>query len=99
MLEAGSNSDRLSKIYGNKITLPSSELASQSKSKVQNLNSGLLDPPGGIDEDSCEELRYEDCSSDDESSNDIEIMDIGSTSVVLRSLHRNVHKSPGSNWD
>ena len=66
---------------------------------MQNPNSGLLDPPGGIDENSCEELRYEDCSSDDESSNDIEIMDIGSTSVVLRSLHRNVHKSPGSNWD
>ena len=95
----GVNSDRLNKSYRNKMAFSSSEPTSQSKPKVQNLIPGLLDPPGGTDEDSSEELRYEDCISDDESSSNIEVLDIGSTSVVLRSLHRNIQKSPGFNWD
>ena len=71
MVEASTTSVGLDRSYRNKMALYSSEPASQSKPKVQNLNSGLLDPPGGIDEDSCEELRYEDCISDDESSSDV----------------------------
>ena len=76
-----------------------SEPASQSEPKMQNLIRGLSDPSGGINEDSGQELRYEDCISDDESSSNIKVLDTESTSVVLRSLHRNVHKSPGYNWD
>ena len=71
MLEAGTTSVGLNRSYRNNMALYSSEPASQSKPRMQNPNSGLLDPPGGIEEDSCEELRYEDCISDDESSSDV----------------------------
>ena len=99
VLEEDITSVGLDKLYRNKLAFFPSEPASQSKPKKQNLIFGPLDPLGGIDEDSREELRCEDCISDDESSSNIQVLDIGSTSVVLRSLHRNVHKSPGFNWD
>ena len=86
-------------MYRNSKTFYPSEPTSQSKPKKQNPISGLLNPLGGINEDSSDELRYEDCISDDESSNKDQVRNIKSTSVVLRSLHRYVHKSPGYNWD
>ena len=97
--EEDTTSVGLDRPYRNKLAFFPSEPASQSKPKKQNLIFGLSDPPGGIDEDSREELRCEDCISDDESSSNIQVLDIESTSVVLRSLHRNIHKSPGFNWD
>ena len=89
----------LDRPYRNKLAFFPSEPASQSKPKKQNLILGLSHSLGGIDEDSSKGLRCVDCISDDESSSNIQVLDIESTSVVLRSLHRNVHKSPGFNWD
>ena len=51
---------------------------------------GLSDPPGGIDEETAEELRYEDCISDNESYDSVHVMDIEATSVVLQSLYRDM---------
>ena len=86
-------------MYRNSKTFYPSDPTSQSKPTCRIPFSGLLNPLGGINEDSSDELRYEDCISDDESSSKDQVRNIKSTSVVLRSLHRNVHKSPGSNWD
>ena len=93
-----STSNGLSKLYSNDITSYPSELASQSKPEAQSLIVGSVDSTGGIISDSDGELRYEECISDDEPS-DIPVMDIESTSVILRSLRLNVHTSPGHNWD
>ena len=88
--EEDTTSVGLNRSYRNKLTFFPSEPASWSEPKKQNLILGLSDPSGGIKED---------CISDDRSSSNIQVLDIVSTSVVLRSLHRNVHKSPGYNWD
>ena len=93
-----STSNGLSKLYSNDITSYPSELASQSKPETQSLIVGSVDSTGGKIIDSDGELRYEECISDDEPS-DIPIMDIESTSVILRSLRLNVHTSPSHNWD
>ena len=91
MSEEGATSVGLNRSYRNKLTFFPSEPASWSEPKMRNLILGLSDPLGGMNEDSSEELGHEDCISDDESSSNIEVLDIGSTSVVLRSLHRNIH--------
>ena len=74
----------LNRSYRNKLTFFPSEPASCSEPKMQNLIRGLSDPSGGINEDSSEELRYEDCISDDGSSSNTKVLDTESTSVVLR---------------
>ena len=51
---------------------------------------GLSDPPGGIDEETAEELRYEDCISDNESYDSNHVMDIELTNVMLQSLYRDM---------
>ena len=90
--EEDTTSVGLNRSYRNKLTFFPAEPASWSEPKMQNLIFGLSDPPGGINEDSSEELRHEDCISDDESSSNTKVLDTESTSVVLRSLHRNVHR-------
>ena len=71
MLEASTTSVGLNRSYRNSKTFYPSEPASQSEPKMQNLISGLLNPPGGINEDSSEKLRCEDFISDKESSNNV----------------------------
>ena len=90
-LEEDTTSVGLNRSYRNNLTFFYSEPASRSEPKMQNLIRGLSDPSGGINEDSGQELRYEDCISDDGSSSNIKVLDTESTSVVLRSLHSNVH--------
>ena len=90
--EEDTTSVGLNRSYRNKLTFFPSEPASRSEPKIQNLIRGLSNPSGGINEDSGKELRYEDCISDDESSSNSKVLDTESTSVVLRSLHRNVHR-------
>ena len=89
--EEDTTSVGLDRPYRNKLTFFPSEPASWSEPRMQNLILGSSDPSGGIDEDSSKELRHGDCISDDESSSNIKVLDTESTSVVLRSLHRNVH--------
>ena len=57
----------LNRSYRNKMVFFPSEPTSQSKPKMRNLIARSLDPPGGIDEETAEELRYEDCIGDNES--------------------------------
>ena len=92
MPEEDTTSVGLNRSYRNKLTFFPAEPASWSEPKMQNLILGLSDPLGGINEDSSEELGYDDCISDDKSFRNIKVLDIESTSVVLRSLHRNVHR-------
>ena len=66
------------------------EPSSQSKPKMQNLISGLLDPPSSIDEEIGEELRYEDYISENEPYDDIQTMEIESTSTMSLSLYRDI---------
>ena len=44
-------------------------------------------------------LRRRICIGDNESTNNIRVLGIESTSIVLRILHRDVRKSPSFNWD
>ena len=76
----------LNRSYRNKMVFSSSEPASRSKPKTHNLIAGSSDPLGGIDEETAEELRYEDCISDNESYDSNHVMDIEPTNVLLRSL-------------
>ena len=59
------------------------EAASQSKSKMQNFIARSSDRPGSIDEEIGEELGYEDCFSDNESHDNIQTMEIESTTVIV----------------
>ena len=68
----------------------SSEPSLQSKPKMQNLISGLLDPPGSIDEETGEELMFEDYISENEPYDDIQTMEIESTSALSRSPYRDI---------
>ena len=61
-----------------------SEPVLQSEPEGQNLILGLPGPSGGKNEDFSRELRHEDYISDDGSSSNIKVLDIESTSVVLR---------------
>ena len=65
---------------------------------TQRLIVGSVDSTGGTISNSDGEFRYEECISDNEHS-DIPVMDIESTSVILRSLRLKVHTSPSHNWD
>ena len=98
MLEAGTSQVGLNRLHRNNKTIYPSKPASLSEPERQNLIVGLPDPSGGKNGDFSQEIRYEDCISDDNPSK-IPVLDIGSTSVVLRSLHRNIQKSPGFKWD
>lgn len=67
--------------------------------QVQNLISRLTDPLGGIVENSNEELRYEDGISDDESSNNIQVLDYWvdkcSTKIATREMSIGVQVQTG----
>ena len=98
MLEAGTSQVGLNRLHRNNKTIYPSKPASLSEPERQNLTVGLSDPSCGKNEDFSQEIRYEDCIGNDEPSK-ILVLDIESTSVVLRTLRLNVQKSPGYNWD
>ena len=60
------------------------EAASQSKSKMQNFIARSSDRPGSIEEETGEELRHEDCTSENEPYDNIQTMEIESTSALSR---------------
>ena len=61
----------------------SPESTSQSMAKMQNLIVGSSNRPGSIDEEIGEELRHEDCIGYNESHDNIQTMEIESTSVIV----------------
>ena len=67
-----------------------SEPASQSKPKMQNVIAGSSDRLGSIDEETGDELRYRNCSGDYEPHDNIQTMEIESTSVMSRWLYRDM---------
>ena len=74
--------------------LSSSQPASQSKPKMQNLIAGSSDRLDSNDEETREKLRYKDCIGDNESYDNIQTMDIGSTSVIVTIIiQRYTHNS------
>ena len=90
MSEVGTTLVELNRSYRNKMVFSFFEPASQFNPKIQNLITGSSDRPGSIDEETGEELRYKDCIGDNESYDNIQIMDIGSASVMSRSLYRDM---------
>ena len=83
MSEAGTILVGLNRSYRNKMVFPSSELASQSKPKMQNVIAGSSDRTGSIGEEAGEELRYGDCTSSYESNDNIQTMEIEPTTVIV----------------
>ena len=63
--------------------LSSSQPASQSKSKMQNVITGSSDRLGSNDEETREELRYKDCIGYNEFYDNIQTMEIESTAVIV----------------
>ena len=61
----------------------SSEPASQSKPKMQNVITGSSGRLGSIDEETGEELKHEDCTSGYESYDNIQTMEIEPTTVIV----------------
>ena len=90
MSEAGSTLVGLNRSYRNKMVFSSPESTSQSKPKMQNVIARLSDRLGSNDEETGGELRHEDCISDDKSYDNIQTMEIESTSLMSRSLHRDI---------
>ena len=88
MSEAGTTLVELNKSYRSTMVFSSSEPASQSKSKMQNVITGSSDRLGSTDEKTGEELRHENCIGDNEFYDSIQTMEIESTSVMSRSLYR-----------
>ena len=80
----------LNRSYRNKIVFSSSEPASHSKPKTQNLITRSSDRLGSIAGEIGEELRYENCIGDNEPYDNIQTMEIESKSVMSRSLYRNL---------
>ena len=68
----------------------SSEPASQSKPKIQNLIAGSSDRPGSVSEETGEELGYEDCIGDNEPHENVQTIEIELISVMLRPLYRDM---------
>ena len=72
----------------------SSEPASHSKPKMQNVITGSSDRPGSIDEETGEELRYKDCIGYNESYDNIQTTEIEPTSVIVTIIiQRYAHNS------
>ena len=61
---------------------------------MQNVIAGSSDWPGSIEEETGEELRHEDCTSENESYDTIQTMEIESTSVIVTMIiQRYTHNS------
>ena len=90
MSEADTTLAGLNRSYRNELVFSSSEPAPQSKPKMHNVIARSSDRPGSIDEEIGEELGYEDCISDNESHDNIQTMEIESTSTMSRSLYRDI---------
>ena len=78
----------LNRSYRNELVFSSSEPASQSKPKMQNVIAGSSGQPGSIDEEIGEELRHENCISENELYDNIQTVGVEPSSVMLRSLYR-----------
>ena len=90
MSEVGTTLVGLNMSYRNKMVFSSSEPAPHSKPKMQNVITGSSDRLGSTDEETGEEFRHENCISDNESHDNIQTMEIESTSTMSRSLYRDI---------
>ena len=90
MSEADTTLVGVNRAYRNEMVFSSSEPAPQSKPKMQNVIARSSDRLGSTDEETGEEFRHENCISDNESHDNIQTMEIESTSTMSRSLYRDI---------